>query len=88
MSCYVYCVTKFRKKITWKCRDRHEARIVMSNLSRSDLINSIVTIDLAYQVEQNWLKQCNMYDTQQFITYESNKSYYFPWVALNRRVVS
>lgn len=86
MSVYIYAVTRLRKLITWKCRDRVEARIVMSNIVRSDLLKNIVTMDLSYQVEQPWLKKHNMYDKSQFITYESNKSYYYPWIKKERRV--
>lgn len=78
MTCYVYAVTTKQKWITWKCKDRHEARIVMSNIARSALLNSILTIDLSYSVDQPWLKQCYGELKRQFITYESNKTYYYP----------
>lgn len=80
MSIYVYGLNVNRSKlITWKCRDRLEARIVMSNITRSELRLNFDIFDISYSVKQPWIDKYYNIKEQQFITYESNKSYYYPF---------
>lgn len=86
MSIYVYVLTARQKLITWKCQDRMEARIVISNLSRSSLISKEQPLGVSYSVDQPWLTKEGRVKSKQFITYESNKSYYYPWAKGEGRV--
>lgn len=85
MSIYVYGLIRKRSKLmTWKCQDRLEARIVMSNIARSELCMNFDVFDVSYSVKQPWLDKHFDIKERQFITYESNKSYYYPFKGANR----
>lgn len=87
MSIYVYGVMpKKGKMITWKCRDRLEARIVMSNIARSELCMNFDVFDISYSLDQPWVDKHFDIKDRQFITYESNKSYYYPWKDKETRI--
>lgn len=80
MSIYVYgLIVKRSKLMTWKCKDRLEARIVMSNIARSELVVNFDVFDVSYSIEQPWLKKHYDIKEKQFLTYENNTSYYFPF---------
>lgn len=86
MSIYVYGVTKDLKHMTWKCRDRLEARIVMSNIARGQMFYNFLVFDLSYSISQPWLDKHFDIREKQLITYESNKTYFYPWKDKETRV--
>lgn len=85
MTYYVHAVTRNRKWITFKCKSMALAMIVQSNIIRSDLLRNIYIIEPSPHMQQPWLKDINAYDTTQFITEESNPTYYYPFVSNERK---
>mgnify|MGYP000448155904 CR=1 FL=1 len=85
MTYYVHAVTKDRKWITWKCESMALAMIVQSNIIRSDLMRNIRDLEPSPHMHQQWLKDINAYDTTQFITEESNPTYYYPFIKNERK---
>lgn len=86
MSIYIYGITNNFKHITWKCRDRQEARIVMSNIARGEMFYNFKVFDISYSLRQPWLERHFAIKDRQFITYESNKSYYYPFSKGDNRI--
>lgn len=75
---YIYALTRQNKLITWECSTQVEARIVNRNICDSSLVDNLLFLELGNQKTQPWVKLKHIVDSEQYITYNSNNSYYYP----------
>ena len=77
MTLYLHGFTTKKKLITWECASWPELRIVLSNISNSDLKQNFSTLEPSATRNLEWLEPSRV-KSRQTITINTGRSYFYP----------